>query len=416
MSKIIIEGGRRLYGKTYISRAKNACLPIIAASVATCGKVFLHGAPEIKDVCVMAEIIQDLGGDYRFCENGLELKTDTINSYIGNENIYKNARASLFTAGGLLARFGRAYVPYPGGCSIGKRPIDIHIAAFESLNVKAHCMENGVYFDGTHMRAGKVVLRYPSVGATVNAVCAALCLNGETEICGCACEPEISDMCRFLNKCGYNVVFGKGRIVINGGRLSVKNVEYMPICDRIEAGTYLFACLACGGEIAFDYDCPSPLLSVFDVIRRCGAKVYFNNGSVYMRSDMPPLPINITADVFPAFPSDLQPQLCAALAVCSGESIVSDKVFSERFCYADELEKFGAATFGRYGEMKITGVKNLHAARVKAKDLRGGAALCIAALNADGVSEIDGADMISRGYYDLCGKINALGGCACTGQ
>jgi len=410
MGKIIIEGGRKLYGKVDISCAKNACLPIIAASVATSGKIFLHGAPEIKDVRVMAEIIRDLGGDYRFCESGLELDTVGINSHVGNPDIYKSVRASLFTAGGLLARFGRAYVPYPGGCSIGKRPIDIHISALECLGVKARCMSDGVFFDGAEMHAGKIVLRYPSVGATVNAVCAALCLKGKTEIFGGACEPEISDMCRYLNCCGYDVVFEKGHILITGRNLSVKNVDYTPISDRIEAGTFLFACLACGGEIEFGYECPLPLASVFDVLKQCGAKVYFNNGTVFMRSDMPPLPVNVTADVFPAFPTDLQPQLCAALTVSTGESMVSDKVFPDRFCYADELEKFGAITYGRYGEIQIKGVKTLCGACVKAKDLRGGAALCIAALKADGISEIDGADTISRGYYDFCGKINSLCG------
>lgn len=412
MGKIIIEGGRKLFGRIDVAAAKNSCLPIIASAIAVRSEIRLLGAPEITDVCVMAQIVESLGGKYAFDENGLVLYTENVNSCVCKPEINERARASFFTAGALLTRFGRAYMPYPGGCSIGVRPVDIHIDGLKSLGVECDCDDKGVYFDGRSMHSGKVILRYPSVGATVNVIGAALALDGETTICGAACEPEINDVCNFLCECGYDVRGGGSSVIRIVGKKnrSFRNVVYRPLSDRIEAGTFLFACLACGGEIEIGYDCPKNLDAVSAVLRRCGAKTYFFNGKIVISVDERPLPVNVCADVFPNFPTDLQPQLCAALSVCRGESRIEDKVFPGRFCYADMLEKFGAIIDGRYSAVRIRGVDRLRPAAVEAGDLRGGAALCIAALSAEGESTVSGTDKIKRGYHDFCKKIASLGG------
>lgn len=412
MGKIIIEGGRKLFGRVDVAAAKNSCLPIIASAIAVRSEIRLLGAPKITDVCVMAQIIESLGGRYVFDENGLVLYTDSVDSYVCKSEINVKARASFFTAGALLTRFGRAYMPYPGGCSIGARPVDIHIDGLKSLGAEFECDDKGVYFDGRNMHSGNVRLRYPSVGATVNVIGAALGLDGETTICGAACEPEIRDTCNFLRECGYEVRGGGSPVIRIVGRknLSFRNVVYRPLSDRIEAGTFLFACLACGGEIEVGYDCPENLNAVFEVLRRCGAKTYFFNGKIVISADERPLPVSVCADVFPKFPTDLQPQLCAALTICRGESRIEDKVFPDRFCYADMLEKFGAIIDGRYSAVRVHGVPRLHSAVVEAGDLRGGAALCIAALSADGESIVSGTDKIKRGYHEFCKKIGLLGG------
>lgn len=412
MSKIIIDGGNRLYGDVNISPAKNACLPIISASIAFCGEVVIENAPRIADVEVMAQIVKDFGGNYAFCQDGLYLNTENVNRFIGSRSLYEKVRASLFTAGALLTRFKKAFIPFPGGCKIGARPIDIHISALKSLGVVVTCDEGGVWLDGEKMTASRIDLKYPSVGATVNSICAALGLKGETVIVGAALEPEISDMIDFLKKCGYDVsrngssVRVRGRSTIPSGK-----VFYRPIFDRIEAGTYAFACLACGGGISFKYDCYKYIDSALSFIRNCGGKTYLNGGEIIIESHArPKAQKSIIADVFPAFPTDLQPQAAAVLSTASGNSTICDKVFPERFSYAEMLDRFGARTFGRRDYMEIDGVARLHPAKVVACDLRGGAALCIAALTAKGRSEIEQAEVICRGYSDICNKINKLGG------
>lgn len=413
MEKIIIEGGRKLSGLVKIAPAKNACLPIIASAIATRGNVVLANAPKISDVVVMAEIIGDLGGKFEFNDDGLLLGTDDIKSFVGNGQFYGRVRASLFTAGALLTRFRKAYIPYPGGCNIGKRPIDIHIDGLKALGVVADCAEDGVYFDGNDMHAGVVRLRYPSVGATVNIICAALCLDGETIIEGGACEPEITDMCVFLKKCGYKINMHNGTIRIIGIKdIPQANVLHKPVGDRIEAGTFMLACVACGGEIALEFDCGERVKAVIDAINKTGARAYFYNGEICVRCENRPKSVDVVADVYPSFPTDLQPQFCAAMTVADGCSIVTDKVFQGRFCYSEMLNRFGAKTQVENGHLKINGVERLKSASVEASDLRGGAALCIAAMAAEGKSVINRSDTICRGYEDLCEKINLLGGCA----
>lgn len=411
MERFIVEGMNKICGKAEISPAKNACLPIIAASLAFPVKVFLKKAPFIKDVVAMAEIAESLGGEYRFESGGLKLDLEKIDSYVGKPDIYRRVRASLFTAGALLSRFKKAVIPYPGGCNIGLRPVDIHVAAFKALGAKVECEKDYIVIDGTLMRCGYVKLRFPSVGATVNAICASIFLKGETVISNAAKEPEIADLCNFLNVLGCRVCGGGTSVVViyGIGRDKFDSISYTPVFDRIEAGTFMACCLAVGGDLCFDADCYNPLRAAAGICAAAGAKIAYSNGTFYMSVKNRPSAVDFVADVYPAFPTDLQPQFCAALTKAKGKSRARDAVFPERFSYLFQLNKFGAACRLKDGIATIRGVKKLNGAVVEAPDLRAGAALVVAALAADGESVIYGADYVRRGYADLDKKLRGLG-------
>lgn len=411
MESFIIEGGNKIFGKVNIAPAKNACLPIIASSLAFPTKIFLKKAPRIKDVCAMADIVKSLGGSYTFDDSGLTLENENINSFVGDKQIYGSVRASLFSAGALLSRFKKAVIPFPGGCNIGSRPVDIHIDALKALGANVRCLKDVLEIDGANMRCGYVKLCFPSVGATVNAISAAIFLNGETVVSNAAKEPEIIDLCNFLNTLGCKVYGGGTSVVRIQGikRDSFDKISYKPIFDRIEAGTFMLCCLSLGGELSFEAECFKPIESFSKICAECGAETGFSNGTFFMRMRKKPLSVNCIADVYPAFPTDLQPQLVAALIKGKGRSYVYDKVFPERFSYLKELSKFGAKTDLLNGGVKIYGVKKLKGANVVVPDLRAGAALCIAALSAEGLSVIERADVIRRGYMNFDEKLRMLG-------
>lgn len=411
MAKYIIEGGNRLNGEIEISIAKNACLPIIACSVLFPHRILLCKAPKIIDVAVMAQIIEDLGGEYKFNEKGLYLDCRAINKYHPCAAICAKARASFFTVGALLGRFKKAIMCYPGGCSIGVRPVDIHLDCLRALGVKITQRGINFYFDGSNMHAGYIKMRYPSVGATVNAIGAAVSLKGETVIVNAATEPEIADLCCFLNKCGCKIRGGGNKVIIieGCGRLDEKVIEYKPIYDRIEAGTFMLVCLACQGEISFFIDCYKHIENVCSMVKRSGAKCYYHNGFLQMQVNKRIKAVDVTADVFPLFPTDLQPQFVAAMTTAKGKSRVEDHVFAERFAYVESLKKFGANVNVESKIATVNGVRLLKSANVTVPDLRGGAALVIAALSAEGVSIINGVNIIQRGYENLDIKLRKIG-------
>ncbi len=412
MQKLIVSGGNKLYGKVNISPAKNACLPIISSCVLLSGSVRITPCPLIKDVIVMAEIIKDLGGNYTFEDGDLLLDCSNINKYEGNCNTFKRARASFFTAGAILSRFNRAIVPLPGGCNLGERPIDIHLDVFKQLGVKCNVNNNCVTLDGSSLKSGKIYLRYPSVGATVNAINASVFLRGETVISNCAKEPEIKDLCDFLNACGFNVK-GGGTSVISVTGVGEKNVKkhvvFSPIYDRIEAGTFMIAVCACGGGLQFECNNLEPLKKLCEILKNMGANVNFNRGKITLERNKRLNSVNVVADVYPAFPTDLQPQICALACTCWGNSSLTDKVFPERFKYIEQLALMGAKIKRYKNTVKIVGINKLYGANLIAQDLRGGAALVIGALCSDGDSVISGAGVLERGYENFDYKLKGLG-------
>lgn len=411
MAKFIIEGGKRLNGEIEISVAKNACLPIIACSVLFPYRITLFSAPKIIDVSVMAQIIEDLGGQYQFNEQGLYLDCRTIKKIHPSSDICVKARASFFTVGALLGRFKKAIMCYPGGCSIGIRPVDIHLDCLKALGVKIVKQGSNLYFDGSNMHAGYIKMRYPSVGATVNAIGAAVSLKGETVIANAATEPEIYDLCSFLNKCGCKIRGGGNKVIVIEGcdKFDEKVIEYKPMYDRIEAGTFMLACLSCGGEISFFVDCYKPIESICSLIKKCGSNCYYQNGVLHMQVNKRIKAVNAIADVFPLFPTDLQPQYVAAMSVAKGKSVVEDRVFPNRFAYVESLNKMGANVVIENKSATVNGVSVLKGAVVSVPDLRGGAALVIAALSAEGISVVERVNIIQRGYEGFDKKLRKLG-------
>lgn len=412
MQKLLINGGKKLYGKINISPAKNACLPIIASAILLDAKVSLKPCPLIDDVIVMANIIKELGGSYCFKKNELLLDCTNLYKAEGNCDTYRKARASFFTAGAIISRFGgKAIIPLPGGCDLGERPVDIHLEALSALNVKSQVINGCVIFDGQNKRCGKVELRYPSVGATVNLINASVYTPGVTKISNCAQEPEIKDLCDFLNKCGCKILGGgTSEIIIEGVKpISINEIQYSPIYDRIEAGTYMIAVCACGGELEFDCDNFVSISALSKLLLKSGATIECREGKLKLWSNGRIKPLSVKANVYPHFPTDLQPQMCAYLALANGQSEVQDVVFPNRFTYFKELSRFGAIGNLINGKMMINGVKQFNPTKATVTDLRGGAALVIAGLAASGVSLIDNACILDRGYEDLQTKLMTLG-------
>lgn len=411
MDRFIINGGKKLSGKVKISGAKNSVLPLIAASVLCEGITRIHNCPKIRDVFTMAKIIEKLGGSFSFSGDTLSLNTECVNSAVLPEDLTGEIRASVFLTGALVSRFGCAEIAKPGGCNIGERPIDIHLCAFRALNISVTEGER-VTLNGKNASSGNVRLRFPSVGATENAVMCAVKLKGVTVIENCAEEPEIKDLQDYLNMLGANVSgAGTRTIRVEGVKnLKRKEIDFTPRFDRIEAGTFLLCGVAAGGEIEIEGLKTEESLSLCKIIRRNACKMYKKDDKIYYVKFCARGGGfgKVSAEPYPGFPTDLQPQLTAAACLKNGLTVTEEKVFPHRFSYAEELLKMGADI--RIAEnLCVVQGRPLHGAIVSACDLRGGAALCVAALGAEGETTVLNAAHVDRGYDGFELKLKALG-------
>lgn len=411
MDRLVINGRQKLSGKVKISGAKNSVLPLIAASVLSEGITRIHNCPKIRDVLVMAKIIEKLGGSFSFSGDILTLNTEHIRRTSLPEDLTGEIRASVFLTGALVSRFGYAEIVKPGGCNIGERPIDIHLAAFRALNVSVTEGER-VTLNGKNALSGNVRLRFPSVGATENAVMCAVRLNGITIIENCAEEPEIKDLQDYLNLLGAKVSGGGTRTIKVEGVKSLKcgETDFTPRFDRIEAGTFLLCGVAAGGEIEIEGLKTEESLSLCKIIRRNACKIYKKDDKIYYVkfSEKRGGFGMVTTEPYPGFPTDLQPQLTAAACLENGLTVTEEKVFPRRFSYTTELLKMGADIRVADNLCVVCGCA-LHGAVVSASDLRGGAALCVAALGAEGRTTVLNAAHIDRGYEGFELKLKALG-------
>ena len=411
MDRFVINGGRKLSGKVNIRGAKNSVLPLIAASVLNEGVTHIKNCPRIKDVYVMAKIIERLGGKFVFSGNTLSLNTENLRSWVLPEDLTGEIRASVFITGALISRFGYAETAKPGGCNIGNRPIDIHICALRALKVAVNEGER-VSFNGARAESGKVVLRFPSVGATENAMMASVKLKGFTIIENCAEEPEIIDLQNYLNMLGARVSgAGTKTITVEGvDKLYRGEIEFTPRQDRIEAGTFLLCGACAGGEIEFNGLNKEESLPLCKIIGRNACKIYQKDDKIYnvkfyARKEGFG---RVIAEPYPGFPTDLQPQITAAACLPEGLTVTEDRVFPSRFSYATELTKMGADLRVLENVCVISG-RRLHGAVVSAGDLRGGAALCLAALGAEGETVVLNVSHIDRGYEDFEVRLRELG-------
>ncbi len=412
MDKYIIDGGAKLYGNVKIQSAKNSVLPLLAASILTDKQVKIRNLPIISDVENMLRILTELGCEVR---RGTEITVIDSANAVSHElpaRLTKELRSSVFMLGSVLTRFRRAKIAYPGGCDIGLRPIDLHLKGLQRLGVKI-VEENGyISCSVDKLKGAEVVLDFPSVGATENIILAAVKAEGTTFIRNAAKEPEIIDLQRFLNAMGAKVRGAGGSTIVVEGVKRLRGVEYSPICDRIEAGTFLIAAASCGGEIQTEGVFSENLAALLDKLRENGCKIHTKNDKIRLSSSGKLKSVDIVETMpFPGFPTDLQAQYSALCATARGSAVVVENLFETRFKFAGELKRMGADITVRGRSAMIRGVPVLHGAPITAQDLRGGAALVIAALKAEGKSSVMDLSYIDRGYSEFEYKLKNLGAC-----
>lgn len=412
MENLIISGGIRLDGKTRLQGSKNSSLPILAACAAVNGISVIHNCPRITDVDIAVAILERLG--CRVSREGGTVTVDSgdINCSAIPEELMSEMRSSIIFLGALLARFGRGSATLPGGCEIGLRPIDMHIAAFRSMGVVIE--ESGGSMECTApngLAPCRISLSFPSVGATENIMLASLAAKGETVITNAAREPEIKDLADFLNECGAKII-GAGQSVIRiyGGR-RLTGAEHRVIPDRIVASTYMACAAVTGGRAVVTEVEREHLAPVIPVFECCGCKIDFANGEMSVTAPKRAERIKYLRTMpYPGFPTDSQALVTAVAATARGTSVISERVFENRFRHVPELIKMGADIRVEDSCVAVVeGVPSLHGAKVTASDLRGGSALIAAALGARGESVIDGVRHVLRGCEDVCGNLSRLG-------
>jgi len=412
-TRLLIEGGKRLEGVVAAPGAKNAALPIMAASILAEGEIVLHRVPRITDVDVMAAILESLGAHVREQPGGtLVIDTSSVNSYSPPYALVSRLNASFDVTGALIGRFGRAEVPQPGGCVIGPRAVDLHLAGFSALGVEIALDHGAIIAIADTLVGAAIALARPSVGATKNIMLAAIKANGTTTIENAALEPEVVDLADFLNACGARVRGHGTRTIVVEGVRALHGCEHTMIPDRIVAGTYLIAGAITRGDVTIQGLDPQMLHSLAVTLGTTGAQVSAQGVSVRVQGAGSWKPTDIVTEPFPGFPTDLQAPLVAYLSLAKGTSHVQETIFDARFVYVSELARMGADVKVSGRSAVVAGVAALKAAPVEAPDIRAGGALVLAALAAEGKTEISGLEFIDRGYEFIEEKLTALGASA----
>jgi len=415
LEKFVINGGNRLCGEVNISGAKNAAVAIIPATILAQDVCRIENIPNISDVSMMVRILYQMGAEVKMInKNTIEINTAHINSNVVSHDMTRHLRASYYLIGALLGRYGRARVAMPGGCDFGVRPIDQHIKGFELLGASVSIEENAMVDARAESLTGSAVyLDMVSVGATVNVMLAAVKAKGLTIIENAAKEPHIVDLANFLNLMGADVR-GAGTDVIKiRGTDTLHGCAYSIIPDQIEAGTYMVAAAATGGNVLVKNVIPKHLESISAKLVECGVSVEEFDDSIRVRSNGRPDRCNIKTMPHPGFPTDMQPQMTVLLSIADGTSIISEGVWDNRFRYVEQLARMGASIKVDGKVAVVEGVENLKGAPIKADDLRAGAAMLIAGLTAKGMTEIENIEHIDRGYEDVVEKFSALSADIC---
>ncbi len=411
MSKILVEKSPPLKGTVRISGAKNSTLPIIAASLLGTEDIILRDVPRLKDVDVICDVLASLGAKVEFLdENTLKINSKIIDNYETPYELMSKMRASFLVMGPLLTRIGKTKTSLPGGCAIGTRPIDLHLKGFKALGAEVDVDHGyiGAYAD--KLVGDRIYLDFPSVGATENIMMAAVLAEGKTIIDNAAMEPEIVDLANFLNKLGADVKgAGTSSIRIRGVD-KLGGAEHSIIPDRIEAGTFMVASAITNGDILIENVIPSHIKPIIAKLRETGCEVIENGDKIRVIGTKNKKAVDVKTLPYPGFPTDMQAQFMALMSVSKGTSVIIETVFENRFMHVDELKRMGADIKIDGRSSIIQGVDSLMSAPVKATDLRAGAALVLAGLVADGVTEIDNIYHIDRGYDRIEEKFTKLGG------
>ena len=411
MDKILVHGGHKLSGSVRISGSKNSALPILAATLLTKEPCVISNVPDLSDIHFMLQILSHLGASVERASGTVRVEAATIISEAPYD-IVRKMRASVCVLGPLLGRKKKAIVSLPGGCVIGDRPIDLHLRGFESLGATSMIEHGNVKLSARTLRGAQINLlgkNGPTVLGTDNVMMAATLAKGVTVIEGAAAEPEVVDLADFLNKMGAKIEgAGTRRIVIEGVK-KLHGAEHSVIPDRIEAGTYLVAGAMMGTEVKLLRVKPEHLANVIAHVRESGYEVETAANSITVRGNGNPKPLRLTTEPYPGFPTDMQAQMCALLCRTSGVSVISETIFPQRYMHVSELKRMGADISLDGNTATIKGVKSLSGAPVMASDLRASAALVLAGLQADGVTEVNRVYHIDRGYESIDEKLNALG-------
>ncbi len=410
MSSYIIKGGNKLTGTVKISGSKNAALPIIAACILNKGITTLYNVPNIQDTQMMYEIIKILGGKVQKKKNKIIIDTSTIEKYEIPDILMHKMRSSVIIVGAIIGKYKTATFTYPGGCDIGARPIDLHLKAFEKLGITITQNYGTITCNAEKITGSKIDLDFPSVGATENAILASVLAEGKTIITNAAREPEIIDLQNFLNKMGAKIKgAGTDEIEIEGTK-KLKEISYNIMPDRIETGTFLCLAAITGGKIELEKTNPNHLTPVISKLEEAGNKIEIKKETIKIEAPKKLKAIDIKTMPYPGFPTDMQSIMASTFSIAKGTTIIVENIFENRYKYVQELNKMGAKITVEGKSAIIRGTRKLYGANVKATDLRGGAALVLAAMAAKGTTIIENIEYILRGYEELDEKIRQLGG------
>ena len=406
-----MRGGKRLCGEVTVSGAKNAAVAIIPAAILVNGTCIIENVPDIQDVRVLVDILKYMGADVNYDSSSATLKIDcsTISKQTAPFEMVRKMRASYYLIGVLLGRFRKANVAMPGGCNFGSRPIDQHIKGFEALGAKVLCQEESIIAEAEELIGNSVYLDVVSVGATINVMLAAVCATGVTTIENVAKEPHIVDLANFLNSMGANIKGAGTDLIKITGVKELTGGVYSIIPDQIEAGTFMVAAAATGGNVLVKNVIPKHLESISAKLMEMGADVLEYDESIRVIGNDEIRSVNIKTLPYPGFPTDMQPQAVALLSVAKGQSRVTEGIWDSRFQYISELLKMGADISINDKTALINGVSHLVGTEVKATDLRGGAGVVIAGLMASGETTITDITHIDRGYERIDEKFKGLG-------
>jgi len=409
MASFIIEGGKRLEGEVVISGSKNASLPIIAASILSGKKTTLYNVPNIHDTQVTLKILKYLGCKVKKTNGKIEIDTKYIQKNDIPDYLMREMRSTVILAGALIGRFKDASFSYPGGCDIGARPIDLHLKAFKKLGINIDEEYGFIRCSCDKIKGANIDLDFPSVGATENIILATVLAEGKTTITNAAREPEIVDMIKMLKKMGANIS-GEGTNVIEiNGVKELKSVKYRVMPDRIEAGTFLCAGAITKGKVKILNVIPEQIVPIISKLEEAGCKLTVEKNAVLIENSKRLKAVEIKTMPYPGFPTDMQSIFGAILAVAKGTSIITETIFENRFKYLTELKRMGAKNQQEGNVAIVTGVKRLAGTSINSTDLRGGASLVLAGLQAKGITKVNNIEYILRGYENFDKKLNKLG-------
>ncbi|MCM3714240.1 UDP-N-acetylglucosamine 1-carboxyvinyltransferase [Halalkalibacter oceani] len=409
MDKLMIKGGKPLEGTVQISGAKNSAVALIPAAILADSYVTIDNLPEISDVQLLAELLKEIGGEVQLNAQEITINPASMISMPLPNGRVKKLRASYYLMGAMLGKFKKAVIGLPGGCNLGPRPIDQHIKGFEALGAKVTNEQGAIYLRAEELRGAKIYLDVVSVGATINIMLAAVRAKGQTIIENAAKEPEIIDVATLLTSMGAKIKGAGTNVIRIDGVDSLSGCRHSIIPDRIEAGTYMIIAAAVGQKVVIDNIIPYHVESLIAKLREMGVTIEVEDDRLLIHNSTKKKGVDIKTLVYPGFPTDLQQPFTSLLTQAQGTSIVTDTIYNARFKHIDELRRMGANVKVEGRSAIINGSTTLQGARVRASDLRAGAALVVAGLLADGVTEVSGLEHIDRGYANLVEKLVGLG-------